>query len=95
MTSLSPKLRFLSLPGEGGQAPASRWSDLMLTTAFQDGAQAAIAEYAMRLRASNAVEATQNFYKLEGAREFLGVMLNLGEREDARKSAPLERLNQV
>jgi len=62
---------------------------------FQDGAQAAIGEYSMRLKAANPIEATQAYYKLEGARDFLKLLLNIGEKDSPPAQRTMEPLNQI
>jgi len=95
MITLSPKARYLAVPGEGAQTPASRWADLMASGYFQDGAQAAIGEYSMRLKAANPIEATQAYYKLEGARDFLKLLLNIGEKDSPPSQRTMVPLNPI
>jgi hypothetical protein len=95
MITLKPKERFQATPNVNGKTAGSGWSDLMISMPIQTGCEVAFTEYAMRLRATNPVEATQAFYKLEGAREFLRLLLNLGEKELPSSTKPLAPLNHV
>lgn len=91
MNSISPKTRFLSLPGDTPLTkPAMKWSDSASSTAVQDVLQVALAEFALRLAASGPVEASQCYYRLEGARDFIKILLNLGER-DAPTASPASK----
>lgn len=83
MNSLSPKKRFLNLKGTGTQSPADLWGDMMTSEQFQNGLQIAWADFCMRERSGNAVEATQSYYRIEGARDMISSILNLGDVKEA------------
>jgi hypothetical protein len=71
--TLQPKIRFLANP-----ATASAHADMMATPAFQTAAATALLAYAYRLGGSDPQSLAIAMSKLNGAREFLRELMNLG-----------------
>lgn len=71
--TLSPKARFLA-----NKAVASAHSDAMATPAFQQAAATALLAYQYRLGEGDPQVLAISMSKLNGAREFLRELMNLG-----------------
>lgn len=86
--TLQPKKLFLALP----EAP--RWNEFAASDAFGKAATYAFAEFAWDKRAVDTGTAAANALKVEGAKEFLAVLLTIGSiRETKPKEEHFPRLN--
>ena len=78
--SLSPKAAFCS-----DTARASSHSDTMASPSFQAACSAALLEYQYRACGGDPALAASVTFKLRGAQEFLGILMNLGLPESTRR----------
>lgn len=83
MTSLSPKALFLQ-----DRPRAERLNNLTATTDVQESITVAFAEMGTRMQARDTIMAAVNASKLEGAREFLTIWLNLGRQSEPVQTKP-------
>lgn len=74
----SPKARFLKT------AAAKTHADLVTKDFFRTALDFALMEMANRQNSEDANEAARNAYRLEGARTFSTILLNLAEKEIER-----------
>lgn len=81
MSNPSAKTRFLQ-----NAVIVTKHNEMVSDPAFQIGADIGLLEYQEQLQFSTAGDFNKcaaNFMKLQGAREFLFILRNLGEREKA------------
>lgn len=82
--NLNPKKRFQSI-----DAGRKFHADLVENSLVQDCLQIALVEMATRQSSNaDAPSALRDHYKLEGAREFITVFLNLSSKEEPRTQLP-------
>lgn len=94
--NVEPKKRFVGQVGAGTRSPADQWSDLVEGELFKQAAEAAWGEFCMNLQAGATVEAAQAYFKLEGAREFLRTLMEVGDlKAPGRKKFEDWNLNQT
>ena len=77
--NLTPKKDFI-----GKKVFADAHRDLVVSMPFREALHAALIEYVMTIGKSDS-EPAANYYRIEGAREFIQVLLNIAEMP---KSAP-------
>ncbi len=82
-----PKEDFKAMP------EAKVWRDFATSTVFNKVATAGLLRYGDTLTSSGADDAANKFYKMQGAREFLGVLLNLTETVEVPTKTPVKSLN--
>ena len=82
-----PKEDFKALP------EAKVYRDFAASPIFNRAVTAALLRYGDNLTASGTDDSDTKFHKLMGAREIIGVLLNLTEEPDLPKTAVLKQLN--
>lgn len=65
---------------------AQKHSDIMAGTPFKAAASTALLEYQYAMASQEPQVAAVTAFKLKGAQEFLGILLNLGEPDEPRRS---------
>lgn len=72
---IAPKLRFIA-----DAASADAFMETVMSPQFKAGAEAALLEYALNCpTGANQLDAMRAAYQIEGAKQFLRVLLTLGE----------------
>lgn len=64
---------------------AQAHSDIAASQAFQTAASVALLEYQFRMASGEPTVAAVTAFKLRGAQEFLGILLNLGEPDETKQ----------
>ena len=72
---------------------AKAYREFMASSVFNSGSTAALLHYGDNLSLRTQEEAEVRFHKLQGAREFLGVLLNLTEEPDKPTPPIVKQLN--
>lgn len=80
---LSPKQRFLnaSATTQDQRRPAALWADITVSPLFAEALETALCEMVARLGAANLNDAAVMAYRIEGAKQVLHILANLGEAE--------------
>lgn len=86
MNSISPKSRFLS-----DRALASQHSEMVVHPGFRAAAEAALLNYAIKLDGHD----VRSALKIQGAKEVLQELLNLGDPSKPLMQSTTEELNPV
>lgn len=82
---LTPQARFLKSPD------AKYWADVSVNPAFHHALETALS--VMHTTPPHSPDASSNWHRMEGAREFVRVLLNLAEPpQRVRRGAPRENL---
>lgn len=85
--NLSPKARFLKTPD------AKLVADMVISPSFMHAVEVALSELQL---ASGKADPAGNWQRLEGAKQFISILLNLPEpATKPRRGSPRENLNPV
>lgn len=91
MNNLTPKEDFISVDRKA----ADSHQELVLSPSFKKACGIALLEYTMNLSTSSLQSAAETAYKMEGARGFLKVLLNLGEKSKEPTNPEDEQLHPI
>ena len=85
--NLTPKKDF-----QGKKVFADAHRELVVSTQFREALHAALIEYVMTIGKSDS-EPAANYHRVEGAREFIQVLLNIAEMPKTPTSPPPANLD--
>lgn len=87
---LSPRARYQSNHQRSGAH-----QDIVMSPNFREACEVTLAEYARQLTCDNQLEACAVGYKLQGAKDALNILLNLGDLKAPDYTATPEQLMPV
>jgi hypothetical protein len=90
INTLSPRARFQS-----NHQRAGAHQDIVMAPNFKDACEITLAEYARQLTCDSQLEACAVGYKLQGAKDALNILLNLGDLKAPDYTATPEQLQPV
>lgn len=91
MNNLTPKADFISLDRKAADAH----QEMAMSPAFRKACGIALLQYTTELSTTSLQSAAETAYKMEGARGFIRVLLNLGEKETEKPIAEDQQLHPV
>jgi hypothetical protein len=92
---LSPKEFFLNQRKPDGMPLADGVGESLRSPDFHHAAQCALLQYSLSLRTDNQMEAMANSYRLEGAKEFLKVLMTISDNTINPVFRPDEQLQET